>query len=64
MERITATLLGLLLLANALAQSISLNGVVVIQNSQYETGKRIHVQDAGIRAPMAKSVISDKDRCV
>jgi tetratricopeptide (TPR) repeat protein len=61
MERITATLLGLLLLANALAQSISLNGVVVIQNSQYETGKRIHVQDAGIRAPMAKSVISDKD---
>lgn len=42
------------------AQSIPLNGVVVIQNSQYETGQRVYVSDASIRAPLAKAAITDK----
>ena len=42
------------------AQSIPLNGVVVIQNSQYETGQRIYVTDASIRAPLAKPATTGK----
>ncbi len=42
------------------AQSISLPGTVVIQNSEYETGHRIYVSDASVRAPFAKAVSSDK----
>jgi len=42
------------------AQTIALPGVVVIQNSEYETGKKIHVTDASIRAPFAKPVTTGK----
>lgn len=61
MERTTSTLLGLLLCAKVIAQSVPLNGVVVIQNSQYETGKRQYVKDASIRSAFAKPVVSDRD---
>ncbi len=44
-----------------MAQSISLPGSVVIQNSEYATGHRQYVSDASIRAPFAKAVSSDKD---
>jgi|GEM_PF-2699376 len=42
------------------AQSITLVGTVVIQNSEYGTGKKIYVSDASVRAPFAKAVTSDK----
>ncbi len=45
----------------AFAQSISLPGTVVIQNSEYETGHRQYVSDASIRAPFAKAITTDKD---
>ena len=55
--------LGLLLVCSVVtsAQSISLNGVVVVQNSQYETGQRQYVKDAAVRAPFAKAVTSDRE---
>ncbi len=45
----------------AVAQSMSLPGSVVIQNSEYETGHRQYVSDASIRAPFAKAITTDKD---
>lgn len=43
------------------AQSIELSGTVSIQNSRYETGERVHVTDASVRAPFAKAVSSDRN---
>ena len=42
------------------AQTISLPGSVVVQNSAYETGARQFISDASIRAPMSKPAISDR----
>ncbi|MBL7940363.1 MAG: tetratricopeptide repeat protein [Flavobacteriales bacterium] len=43
------------------AQSTRLVGVVVVQNSQYETGTRQFVQGASVRTPFAKAAISDHE---
>ncbi len=42
-------------------QAVSLTGTITIQNSAYETGKKVYVSDASVRAPFAKAVSSDKD---
>jgi tetratricopeptide (TPR) repeat protein len=42
------------------AQSITLPGAVVVQNSAYETGTRQYISDAGVRAPMSKPVTTDR----
>ncbi|HRH69889.1 MAG TPA: tetratricopeptide repeat protein [Flavobacteriales bacterium] len=43
------------------AQPITLSGTVVLHNSQFETGSRIPVERASIRADAAKAVTTDKD---
>lgn len=53
--------LVLLHITPLVAQRIDLPGVVVVQNSEYETGHRRYVSDASVRAPLAKAVTSDKE---
>ncbi len=43
----------------SIAQRIDLAGVVVVQNSEYETGHKIYVSDASVRALYARPVVSD-----
>lgn len=46
---------------SSLAQSISIGGMVAVQNSKHNTGRRQHVEGASIRAPFARSTTSDRD---
>jgi hypothetical protein len=61
MNRSLAFCFGVFIAQLAVSQSIPLNGVVVIQNSQYETGQRQYVKDAAVRAPFAKPVTTDRE---
>ncbi len=61
MNRFFAFCFDVFIAQAAVSQSIPLNGVVVIQNSQYETGQRQYVKDAAVRAPFAKPVTTDRE---
>ncbi|HRH68518.1 MAG TPA: tetratricopeptide repeat protein [Flavobacteriales bacterium] len=60
MLRCTAICSLLFYVAASFAQSLPLSGTVTIQNSAYETGKKVYVSDARIRAPFAKATTSDR----